>query len=151
MFPRAVSFLLLNIFIGIFASPVLAAQHFWGVQTPTHNRVALNKDNDKLYEKLNLSPDQIRQMNALHQQSAPEIKKRLAALNNAKKELLEMQASNASAAAIQAKQTQITTLKRSLADARLKYSKNMQSILTSEQWTKLQKIRQERRAQRSNE
>jgi Spy/CpxP family protein refolding chaperone len=151
MFSRAASYLLLTIVVGTFASPASARQQVLATKTLGYPQIAQNKDNDKLYEKLNLTPDQIRRVKALHKQSTPEIKQKLAALNKAKQELLALQTSNGALPAIKAKENQITILKRSLADAKLKYSKSMQEILTAEQWTKLQKIRQERRAQRGSE
>jgi Spy/CpxP family protein refolding chaperone len=150
MFPRAVSYLLLTLVVSTIASPALAFGQVSTAKTLGYQQIAQNVDNDKLYEKLNLTPDQIRRVKALHQQSAPEIKQKLAALNKAKQELLALQNSNGSLPAIKAKEDKVASLKRSLADAKLKYSKSMQEILTAEQWTKLQKIRQERRAQRSN-
>jgi Spy/CpxP family protein refolding chaperone len=151
MLSRAASYLLLTIVVGTFAISASALQKVSTTNSGGYPQIAQNDDNEKLYEKLNLTSDQIRRMKALHKQSAPEIKQRLAALDKAKKELSAMQTSNASAAAIKAKENQITTLKRSLADAKLTYSKNIRGILTDEQWAKLQKIRQERRAQRSSE
>jgi Spy/CpxP family protein refolding chaperone len=150
MFPRAVSYLLLTLVVGTIARPALASQKVSTAKTLGYLIIAQNIDNEKLYEKLNLTPDQISRVKALHKQSAPDIKQKLAALNKAKQELSSLQTSNASLPAIKAKEDKVATLKRSLADAKLKYSKSMQEILTAEQWAKLQKIRQERRAQRSN-
>jgi Spy/CpxP family protein refolding chaperone len=151
MLSRAASCLLLTTIVGTFSHPVWAFQQAWEIKTATNPKIAQNLDNEKLYEKLNLTPEQIRRMKALHKQSAPEVKQRLTALNQAKSELVALQSGNASLPAIKSKENQIATLKRSLADAKLQYSKNMQEILTAEQWNKLQKIRQERRAQRGNE
>jgi Spy/CpxP family protein refolding chaperone len=150
MFPRAVSYLLLTLVVGTIASPALAFQKVSTAKALGYVIIAQNIDNDKLYEKLDLTPDQISRVKALHKQSAPEIKQKLTALNKAKQELSSLQTSNASLPAIKAKEDKVAALKRSLADAKLKYSKSMQEILTAEQWAKLQKIRQERRAQRSN-
>ncbi len=107
---------------------------------------ATNKDNEQLFEKLGLSPSQIRKVQAIYEKYEPEIVSRRQAIVAAKNELksLEIKQSLSSNPQIQAKQQKIDKLKQELTVVKKKYASAVQAVLTTEQWSKLQQLKKER-------
>jgi Spy/CpxP family protein refolding chaperone len=103
-----------------------------------------SKDNDKLFEQLNLTPSQIRKVQAISEQFEPEILSRRRAIVMAKNELQSLKENNGSSSQIKAKEQEIKNLKRDLAAVRKRYAAAMQAALTPQQWAKLQKLIKER-------
>jgi Spy/CpxP family protein refolding chaperone len=113
---------------------------------------ANSKDNnDKLYEQLNLSASQIQKVRAINDQFEPQILNRRQSIIAAKNELQSLESSQANKAQIRSKQQQINQLRQELVTIRKKYATAMQSVLSAEQWSKLQRLMKERRAQRNEE
>jgi periplasmic protein CpxP/Spy len=111
-----------------------------------------NKDNnDKLYEQLNLSASQIQKVRAINDQFEPQILNHRQSIIAAKNELQSLESSQASKSQIRTKQQQIKQLRQELVIIRKKYATAMQSVLSAEQWSKLQRLMKERRAQRNEE
>jgi periplasmic protein CpxP/Spy len=111
-----------------------------------------NKDNnDKLYEQLNLSASQIQKVRAINDQFEPQILNHRQAIITAKNELQSLESSQASKSQIRSKQQQVKQLRQELVTIRKKYATAMQSVLSAEQWSKLQRLMKERRAQRNEE
>jgi periplasmic protein CpxP/Spy len=111
-----------------------------------------NKDNnDKLYEQLNLSASQIQKVRAINDQFEPQILNHRQYIIAAKNELQSLESSQASKSQIRTKQQQIKQLRQELVTIRKKYATAMQSVLSAEQWSKLQRLMKERRAQRNEE
>jgi Spy/CpxP family protein refolding chaperone len=107
---------------------------------------ATNKDNEQLFEKLGLSPSQVRKVQAIYEKYKPEIVSRRQAIVAARNELksLEIKQSLSPDPQIQAKQQKIDRLKQELAVVKNKYASAMQAVLTAEQWSKLQQLKRER-------
>lgn len=95
-----------------------------------------NKSNEQLFEKLGLSPSQIRKVQAIYDKYEPEIIKRRRAIVAAKEEL-----SNSSFTTSQQK---IDKLKSELTAVKNQYASAMQAVLTTEQWAKMQQLKKER-------
>ena len=113
---------------------------------------ANNKDNnEKLYEQLNLSASQIQKVRAINDQFEPQILNHRQSIITAKNELQSLESSQANKAQIRSKQQQIKQLRQELVTIRKKYATAMQSVLSAEQWSKLQRLIKERRAQRNEE
>jgi Spy/CpxP family protein refolding chaperone len=111
-----------------------------------------NKDNnEKLYEQLNLSASQIQKVRVINDQFEPQILNRRQSIIAAKNELQSLESSQANKAQIRSKQQQIKQLRQELVTIRKKYATAMQSVLSAEQWSKLQRLMKERRAQRNEE
>jgi Spy/CpxP family protein refolding chaperone len=107
---------------------------------------ATNKDNEQLFEKLGLSPSQIKKVRAIYDKYEPEIISRRQAIVAAKNEInsLSIKQSISPDPQVQAKQKKIDKLKQELATVKNKYASAMQAVLTAEQWSKLQQLRKER-------
>jgi Spy/CpxP family protein refolding chaperone len=107
---------------------------------------AANKDNEQLFEKLELNPSQIKKVRAIYEKYEPEIISRRQAIVAAKNEIksLAIKQSLSPDPQLQAKQKKIDTLKQELAVIKNKYAAAMQAVLTTEQWSKLQQLRKER-------
>jgi Spy/CpxP family protein refolding chaperone len=108
-------------------------------------------NNDKLFEQLNLSSSQIQKVRAINEQFESEILNRRRAIIAAKNELQSLETNQASKQQILAKQQQIKRLRQELITVRKRYITAMQSVLSNEQWSKLQRLMRERRAQRNEE
>jgi Spy/CpxP family protein refolding chaperone len=100
---------------------------------------AASKDNQQVFEKLGLSASQINKVRAIYEQYEPEIISRRQAIMAAKNELKSLAPNQ-----YQDKQQRIDTLKQELAVIKSKYASAVQAVLTTEQWSKLQKLRKER-------
>jgi Spy/CpxP family protein refolding chaperone len=140
----------------LFPSVVLADQQaVQSLQLNSTNTLislkASSKDNDRLFEQLNLSSSQIQKVRAINEQYEPAILSRRQALTTAKNELRALEANQASSVQIKAKQQQIKKLKQELATVRKRYATAMRAVLSAEQWSKLQQIMKERREQRNEE
>jgi Spy/CpxP family protein refolding chaperone len=107
---------------------------------------ATNKDNEQLFEKLGLSPSQIKKVRAIYEKYEPEIISRRQAIIAAKNEIksLAVKQTLSPDPQLQAKQKKIDKLKQELTTVKNKYASAMQAVLTAEQWSKLQQLRKER-------
>jgi Spy/CpxP family protein refolding chaperone len=101
---------------------------------------AVNKDNEQLFEKLGLTPSQIKKVRAIYEKYEPEIISRRQAIAAAKNEIKSLSPDPQ----LQSKQQKIDKLKKELAVVKSKYTTAMQAALTTEQWSKLQQLRKER-------
>jgi Spy/CpxP family protein refolding chaperone len=139
MFSRTVLCLLSMVLLGsaIAPTPLLAHSNLVDSQVSS-------KDNDKLFEQLNLTPSQIRKVQAISEKFEPEILSRRRAIVMAKNELQSLKENNGSSSQIKGKEQEIKNLKRDLAAVRKRYAAEMQAVLTPQQWSKLQKLIKER-------
>jgi Spy/CpxP family protein refolding chaperone len=135
---------LMGTFIGIALAPnqVLALDS----ATDEGQLKAANKDNEQLFEKLGLNPNQIRKVRAIYEKYEPEIVSRRQAIVAAKNEIksLTSKQSLSPDPQLQAQQKKVDKLKQELAVIKNKYTSAMQAALTTEQWSKLQQLRKER-------
>ncbi len=137
--------------IAILGSAVVPS-FVWAAPVALIEITANGKDNnDKLYEQLNLSASQIQKVRAINDQFEPEILNRRQSIIAAKNELQALESNQASKSQIRSKQQQIKQLRQELVTIRKKYATAMQSVLSGEQWSKLQRLMKERRAQRNEE
>jgi Spy/CpxP family protein refolding chaperone len=139
MFSRTVLCLLSMVLLGSAIAPTPLLAHPNAVDSQVSS-----KDNDKLFEQLNLTPSQIRKVQAISEQFEPEILSRRRAIVMAKNELQSLKENNGSSSQIKAKEQEIKNLKRDLAAVRKRYAAAMQAVLTPQQWSKLQKLIKER-------
>ena len=107
---------------------------------------ATNKDNEQVFEKLGLSPSQIKKVRAIYDKYEPEIVSRRQAIVAAKNEISSFAIKQPPSfdSNLQAKQQKIEKLKQELASFKGRYAAAMQAVLTPEQWSKLQQLRKER-------
>jgi Spy/CpxP family protein refolding chaperone len=103
----------------------------------------------KLWQELNLSPQQKQRINDLHQKSTAKMRGYQKSLAKAKKDLAELKSSQASASRITQKQNEIASIQLQISELRKEYTAAMKDILTTEQWTKLQKLKKERQENRN--
>jgi Spy/CpxP family protein refolding chaperone len=106
---------------------------------------------NKLLQELNLTPQQKQRVKELRLKMRPKVQSHKQALTKAKQELADLQAANAPADKIQAKKKQIQSLQQATATMRKQYTAALKEILTPEQWTKLQKLKKEKRDNRGSE
>ncbi len=103
----------------------------------------------KLWQELNLSPQQKQKINDLHQKSTAKMRGYQKSLAKAQKDLAELKSSQASASRITQKQNEIASIQLQISELRKEYTAAMKDILTTEQWTKLQKLKKERQENRN--
>jgi Spy/CpxP family protein refolding chaperone len=115
-------------------SPVLA------LNISSEKLKAANKDNEEVFAKLGLSPNQIRKVRAIYDQYEPEIVSRRQAIIAAKNEVNFQQPVSSD----NFQQKKINQLRQELMSIKKQYASALQSVLTSEQWSKLQQLRKER-------
>jgi periplasmic protein CpxP/Spy len=102
----------------------------------------------QLTKDLNLTPDQVRQIQKLRQDSQEKLKGRRQALEQAKQELAQLISSNASSDQIRQKRKQVRDIRQELEDFRFENGLAIRDILTPEQRVKLQQLMQARRQER---
>ncbi len=103
-----------------------------------------------LVKELNLSPDQIQQLQKLRAQFNDKTKERRQALRVAKQELTQLLQGNASSDQIRQKRQQVQSLQRQVADTNFENTLAIREILTPEQRVKLQQLIEQRRQNRDN-
>lgn len=103
-----------------------------------------------LTKELNLSRDQIQQLQNLQKNSQDKTKERRQILQAAKQELNQLIQGNASADRVRQKRQQVQSLQREIADTNFERTLAIREILTPEQRVKLQQIMEQRRQNRLN-
>jgi periplasmic protein CpxP/Spy len=103
-----------------------------------------------LAKELNLSQDQIQQLQKLRKNSQGKTKERRQTLQTAKQELNQLIQGNASADQVRQKRQQVQSLQREIADTNFEQTLAIREILTPEQRVKLQQIMEQRRQNRLN-
>jgi Spy/CpxP family protein refolding chaperone len=98
----------------------------------------------QLIKELQLNPSQIKQLKAVRQKFHGQKQKHNQLLTAAKEELANLMASNSPTDKIRAQRDRVKTLQLQLADLKLKRMMATKKILTTEQWAKLQKMKQQR-------
>jgi Spy/CpxP family protein refolding chaperone len=98
----------------------------------------------QLIKELQLNPNQIKQLKAVRQKFHGQKQKHNQLLTAAKEELANLMASNSPTDKIRAQRDRVKTLQLQLADLKLKRMMATKKILTTEQWAKLQKMKQQR-------
>jgi periplasmic protein CpxP/Spy len=98
----------------------------------------------RLWQELNLTPQQKQRMNDIHQKSTAKMRGYKKSLAKAQKELAELRNSRATSSRITQKQNEIASIQLQISELRKEYTAAMKEILTPEQWTKLQKLKKER-------
>jgi periplasmic protein CpxP/Spy len=103
-----------------------------------------------LAKELNLSRDQIQQLQQLRKNSQGKTKERRQTLQAAKQELAQLIQGNASSDQIRQKRQQVQSLQREIADTNFEHTLAIREMLTPEQRVKLQQIMEQRRQNRLN-
>jgi Spy/CpxP family protein refolding chaperone len=134
----AVSLMFMTVLANAFALPEAA-----------HSLDQRQSKPSKLWQELNLSPQQKQRINDLHQRSTAKMRGYQKSLANAQKELSELRTAQASAGKITQKQNEIASIQLKISELRKDYTAAMKDILTPEQWTKLQKLKKERQESRN--
>jgi Spy/CpxP family protein refolding chaperone len=102
----------------------------------------------KLIEELKLSPDQVKRLQQIRQDSQTKIKSRRLALKTARQELKTLMNSNsATVDQIRQKRKQVQSLQQEVADIGFENTLAIRDVLTPEQRVKLQQLMQQRRQQ----
>ncbi|WP_310481883.1 periplasmic heavy metal sensor [Chamaesiphon sp. VAR_48_metabat_403] len=101
-----------------------------------------------LVKELNLSPEQIRRLQQVRQNSQGKTKERRQALRTAKQELTQLLQGSASSDQIRQKRQQVQSLQKEVADSNFENTLAIREILTPEQRVKLQQLLQQRRQNR---
>jgi periplasmic protein CpxP/Spy len=103
-----------------------------------------------LAKELNLSRDQIQQLQILRKNSQVKTKERRQTLQTAKQELKQLIQGNASSDQIRQKRQQVQSLQREIADTNFEYTLAIRELLSIEQRVKLQQIMEQRRQNQLN-
>ncbi len=102
------------------------------------------KNSDQLVKELNLTPRQVQQLKAVRQKFQGQKQGQRQLLNTAKQELAEFIASKAPTSKISEQRDRVKILQKQLNDLKFDNMMALKEILTSEQWAKLQKLKQQR-------
>jgi periplasmic protein CpxP/Spy len=105
---------------------------------------------NNLAKELNLSRDQIQQLQKLRKNAQGQTKERRQMLQKSKQELNQLIQGNASSDQIRQKRQQVQSLQREIADSNFEQTLAIREILTPEQRVKLQQIIEQRRQNRLN-
>ena len=92
-----------------------------------------NRGKARLFQDLNLTPEQSQQIQAIQDQYQDQISQRRQAVRQARQELLELMASTAAESQIREKYRQVETLKQQVSDIRFDSMLAMRQVLTPEQ------------------
>lgn len=95
--------------------------------------------------ELNLTPDQMQQMQAIRSRYQNQISQRAQALRQAESELQQLMASNADTNQIRTKHNQVQSLRQQLAQVRFESMLEMRQVLTPEQRRQLAQRMNQRR------
>lgn len=106
---------------------------------------AAPKNTEKLIKELSLTPQQVQQLKAIQERFRPSKQELRQSIAAAEKELASLMLNEAGAGQIQSKRNQISSLKQQLAAVRARHHEAVRSILSSEQWQKLQTLKAQRR------
>jgi periplasmic protein CpxP/Spy len=102
------------------------------------------KNGEQLVKELNLTTRQVQQLKAVRQKFQRQMQEQRQLLNTAKQELAESIAGNAPAAKIRGQRDRVKILQKQLNDLKFDNMMALKEILTTEQWAKLQKLKQQR-------
>ncbi len=105
---------------------------------------SVQKNREQLIKELQLNPSQVRQLKAVRQKFYGQKQQQNQLLTAAKEDLANMMASNSPSDKIRAQRDRVKTLQLQLANLKLKRMMATKKILTTEQWAKLQKMKQQR-------
>jgi Spy/CpxP family protein refolding chaperone len=105
---------------------------------------SVQKNREQLIKELQLNPSQIKQLRAVRQKFHGQKQKHNQLLTAAKEELANLMASSSPPDKIRAQRDRVKILQLQLADLKLKRMMATKKILTTEQWAKLQKMKQQR-------
>jgi periplasmic protein CpxP/Spy len=117
-------------------------------QTAIAGRV--ERKESQIFKALNLSPSQVKQMQAIRRNYKNRLNQRHAAFKKAQNELMSLMAANATANQIRAKHDRIQTLQNQIGDLRLESLLEMREVLTPSQRQKLAQIMAKRRSKLSD-
>lgn len=97
-----------------------------------------------LMKELNLTPQQMQQMQEIRRQNKAKVEQSASTLRQAKQELTQLMAGDASTDQIRQKYQQVETLRQQMADLRFENMLAMREILTPEQRSKFAQLMQQR-------
>ncbi|MBD1888055.1 Spy/CpxP family protein refolding chaperone [Coleofasciculus sp. FACHB-SPT9] len=117
------------------------AQNSPGARPPRGNK-------DGLLQQLNLTQQQMQQMQAIRQKYRTQIAPRQQALRQARQELATLMNSTASASQIRSKNQQVEELQQQLQKLRFESMLEMREVMTPEQRAKFVQLMQQRRQQK---
>ncbi|NES94554.1 MAG: Spy/CpxP family protein refolding chaperone [Desertifilum sp. SIO1I2] len=146
MFVRRVSFVaLLAILLGgtsaiAFAQPM--PEVFQIAQQGPRNRP---ENGDRIMQELNLTPQQMQQMQAIRQRYQGQMQSSRQSLRQAHQELQQLMASDAPVSQIRDKHRQVQQLRSTVADLQLENMLEMREVLTLQQRQMLNQRMQQRR------
>ncbi|MBD1880306.1 MULTISPECIES: Spy/CpxP family protein refolding chaperone [unclassified Coleofasciculus] len=103
---------------------------------------------DGLLQQLNLTPQQMQQMQAIRQKYRTQIAPRQQTLRQARQELATLMNSTASASQIRSKNQQVEELQQQLQKLRFESMLEMREVMTPEQRAKFVQLMQQRRQQK---
>ena len=106
------------------------------------------RNKDGLLQQLNLTQQQMQQMQAIRQKYRSQIAPRHQALRQARQELVTLMNSTASASLIRSKNQQVEELQQQLQKLRFESMLEMREVMTPEQRTKFVQLMQQRRQQK---
>lgn len=109
-----------------------------------------NRGKARLFQDLNLTPEQSQQIQAIQDQYQDQISQRRQAVRQARQELLELMASTAAESQIREKYRQVETLKQQVSDIRFDSMLAMRQVLTPEQRRQFAERMQNRHGNHNN-
>ncbi len=110
--------------------------------SPATNKTA--QSGEQIVGELNLTPSQVQQLKAIKQKFYGQKNQQQQLLTAAKKDLSNAIASNANADQIHAQRDRVKSIQGRLSDLRFSHMMATKKVLTSEQWVKLQKMKEQR-------
>lgn len=137
---------------------------FFTISSPARAELSISQNNQSpngelkipvgglgnLAKELNLSRDQIQQLQKLRKNSQGQKKERRQLLQKTKQELAQLIQGSASSDQIRQKRQQVQSLQREIADTNFEHTLAIRAILTPEQRVKLQQLMEQRRKNRLN-
>jgi periplasmic protein CpxP/Spy len=102
------------------------------------------KNSDQLIKELNLTPRQVQQLKAMRQKFQGRKQAQRQLVEVAKQDLAQLLASDAPLPKIREQRNRVKNLQKQFSDLKFDNMMAMKEILTSEQWAKLQKMKQQR-------
>ena len=99
----------------------------------TENQTRPNPAKARLFQELNLSPEQTQQIEAIQNQYQNQISQRKQAVRQSRQELVDLMAGTASQSQIRQKYRQVETLKQQVSDLRFDSILAMREVLTPQQ------------------
>jgi periplasmic protein CpxP/Spy len=148
---RAAVLTVLTVSLG--SAIALAVSHPLLPQAVAQNRDRPNRPHrgmSRWIQQLNLSPEQMQQMQAIRNQYKDRMSQRAQALRQAQQQLQDLMAGNASEDQILAQYNQVETLRQQLGRVRFESMLRMRQVLTPEQRRQFAERMQNRRANLGN-